>query len=101
MYVKKTITLPIELEKDVEKYLIGKHYSNLSEIIREGIRRILKEYGRKESIDEAAELYRKNRITMRQAADLTDLTLRETLDEFGKRGIYIRYGKKELIEDTK
>lgn len=101
MYVKKTITLPIELEKDVEKYLIGKHYSNLSEIIREGIRRILKEYGRKESIDEAAELYRKNRITMRQAGDLTGLTLRETLDEFGKRGIYIRYGKKELIEDTK
>lgn len=101
MYVKKTITLPIELEKDVEKYLIGKHYSNFSEIIREGLRRILKEYGRKESIDEAAELYRKNRITMRQAADLTGLTLRETLDEFGKRGIYIRYGKKELIEDTK
>lgn len=101
MYVKKTITLPIELEKDVEKYLIGKHYSNLSEIIREGIRRILKEYGRKESIDEAAELYKKNRITMRQAADLTGLTLRETLNEFGKRGIYIRYGKKELIEDTK
>lgn len=100
MYVKKTITLPIELEKDVEKYLIGKHYSNLSEIIREGIRRILKEYGRKESIDEATELYKKNRITMRQAADLTGLTLRETLDEFGKRGIYIRYGKKELIEDT-
>lgn len=100
MYVKKTITLPIELEKDVEKYLIGKHYSNLSEIIREGIRRILKEYGRRESIDEAAELYKKNRITMRQAADLTGLTLRETLDEFGKRGIYIRYGKKELIEDT-
>lgn len=100
MYVKKTITLPIELEKDVEKYLIGKHYSNLSEIIREGIRRILKEYGRKESIDEAAELYKKNRITMRQAADLTGLTLRETLDEFGKRGIYIHYGKKELIEDT-
>lgn len=100
MYVKKTITLPIELEKDVEKYLIGKHYSNLSEIIREGIRRILKEYGRKESIEEAVELYKKNRITMRQAADLTGLTLRETLDEFGKRGIYIRYGKKELIEDT-
>lgn len=101
MYVKKTITLPVELEKDVEKYLIGKHYSNLSEIIREGIRRILKEYGRKESIEEAAELYKKNRITMRQASDLTGLTLRETLDEFGRRGIYIRYGKKELIEDTK
>jgi len=100
MYIKKTITLPIELEKDVEKYLIGKHYSNLSEVIRDGIRKILKEYGRKESIARAAELYTKGKITIRQAADLMELTLRETLDEFGKRGVYIRYGKEELIEDT-
>jgi predicted HTH domain antitoxin len=100
MYIKKTITLPIELEKDVEKYLIGKHYSNLSEVIRDGIRKILKEYGKKESIDKAVELYRTDRITIRQAADLIGLTLRETLDEFGRRGVYIRYGKEELIEDT-
>ncbi len=100
MYVKKTITLPIELEKDVEKYLIGRHYSNLSEVIRDGIRKVLKEYGRKESVDRAAELYRTGKITIRQAADLMELTLRETLDEFGKRGVYIRYGKEELIEDT-
>jgi Arc/MetJ-type ribon-helix-helix transcriptional regulator len=99
MYIKKTITLPEELERDVEKYLIGRHYSNLSEVIRDGIRKILKEYGKKESIDKAAELYRKNKLTMRQAADIAGLTLRETLDEFGKRGVYIRYGKKELIED--
>lgn len=101
MYIKKTITLPKQLEKDVEKYLIGKHYSNLSEVIRDGIRRVLKEYGKKGSIDEAAELYIENRITTRQAADLMGLTLRETLDEFGKRGVYIRYGKEELDEDTK
>lgn len=100
MYIKKTITLPAELEKDVEKYLIGRHYSNLSEVIRDGIRKVLKEYGKKESMDKAADLYKKNKITMRQAADLVGLTLRETLDEFGKRGVYIRYGKKELIEDT-
>ncbi len=100
MYIKKTITLPLELEKDVEKYLIGKHYSNLSEVIRDGIRKILKEYGKKESIEKAAELYRTNRITIRQASDLVGLTLRETLDEFVKRGVYIRYGKEELNEDT-
>lgn len=100
MYTKKTITLPLELEKDVEKYLIGKHYSNLSEVIRDGIRKILKEYGKKESIEKAAELYRTDRITIRQASDLAGLTLRETLDEFGKRGVYIRYGKEELNEDT-
>lgn len=100
MYIKKTITLPEELEKDVEKYLIGKHYSNLSEVIRDGIRKILKEHGKKEQIDVVAELYKKGRITMREAAELLKLTLRETLDEFGERGIYIRYGKEELAEDT-
>lgn len=99
MYIKKTVTLPVELEKDVEKYLIGKHYSNLSEVIRDGIRRVLREYGKKESI-EAAELYRGNRITLRQAAELVGLTIRETLDEFGNRGVYIHYGKEELDEDT-
>ena len=100
MYVKKTITLPLELEQDVEKYLIGKHYSNLSEVIRDGLRKVLKEYGRKESIEEAARLYKKEKISLRQAAELMGLTLRETLDEFGKRGVYIRYGKEELDEDT-
>ncbi len=99
MYIKKTITLPLEMEKDVEKYLIGKHYSNLSEVIRDGIRKILNDYNKKESIEKVAELYRKDRITIRQAADLTGLTLREMLDEFGKRGVYIHYGKEELNED--
>jgi len=59
MYIKKTITLPQELEKDVEKYLIGRHYSNLSEVIRDGLRKVLKEYMKKESIEEAAKLYKK------------------------------------------
>src|SRR3972149_2140485 len=99
MYIKKTITLPLELEKDVEKYLIGRHYSNLSEVIRDGLRKVLKEYMKKESIEEAAKLYKKEKISARQAAELTGLTLRETLDEFGKRGVYIHYGKKELNED--
>lgn len=92
--------MPQELEKDVEKYLIGRHYSNLSEVIRDGLRKVLKEYMKKESIEEAAKLYKKEKISARQAAELTGLTLRETLDEFGKRGIYIHYGKKELNEDT-
>ncbi len=100
MYIKKTITLPKELEKDVEKYLIGKYYANLSEVIRDGIRKILKEYGTKESIDETAALYKEGKITMRMAADILGLTLRETLDEFAKKGVYVRYGKEELAGDT-
>ncbi len=99
MYIKKTITLPSELEKDVEKYLIGRHYANLSEVIRDGLRKVLKEYSKKESIERVAELYKKGKISLRQAAEFTGLTLRETLDEFGKRGVYIHYGKEELIED--
>lgn len=99
MYVKKTITIPKELEKDVEKYLIGKHYSNLSEVIRDGLRKLLKEYSRKGSIEEASDLYKKEKISLRQASELTGLTLRETLEEFGKKGVYIRYGKEELDED--
>ena len=49
------VGLPLELEKDVEKYLIGKYYSNLSEVIRDGIRKILNDYNKKESIEKVAE----------------------------------------------
>ncbi|WP_456474719.1 UPF0175 family protein [Candidatus Pyrohabitans sp.] len=100
MHIKKTISIPEELVKDAEKYLIGKHYSNLSEVIRDGIRKILREYTRKATIEEAAQLYKEGRITAREAADLLGLTLRETLEEFGKRGVYLRYGREELEEDT-
>lgn len=99
MYVKKTITLPKELQKEVEKHLIGKHYSNLSEVIRDGIRKILREYEREAAVEAVAELYKDGKVTMRQASDLLGLTLRETLAEFGKRKVYIRYGEKELAED--
>jgi len=43
-------------------------------------------------------LYKNEKISLRQAAELTGLTVRETLDEFGKEGVYIRYGKDELDE---
>jgi len=99
MYVKKTITLPKELEIEAEKHLVGKRYSNLSEVIRDGIRKILKEHEKDAATEAVAELYRKGRITMRQASALLGLTLRETLAEFGKKGVYIRYGEKELAED--
>lgn len=101
MYVKKTITLPKELEMDVEKHLIGKHYSNLSEVIRDGIRKILREHEGWVAIETVVELYREGRVTMRQASELLGLTLRETLAEFGRRKVYIRYGEKELAEDLR
>ncbi|NOZ59725.1 MAG: hypothetical protein GXO66_09170 [Euryarchaeota archaeon] len=100
MHVKRTITIPEELVRDAERYLVGKHYSNLSEVIRDGIRRILREYTRKSTIEEVAQLYRDGRVTIREAADILGLTLRETLEEFGRRGVYLRYSREELEEDT-
>ncbi len=44
---------------------------------------------KKESIEEAAQLYKKEKISARQAAELTALTLRETLDKFWQKRGYI------------
>ncbi len=99
MYVKRTITIPEELMKDVERYLIGKHYSSLSEVIRDGIRRVLGEYKDRTNIDEVAQLYRDGRITIREAADILGITLREALEEFGRRGIYLHYSVEDLKDD--
>jgi Arc/MetJ-type ribon-helix-helix transcriptional regulator len=101
MYIKKTITLPEELENDVEKILIGKYYANLSDVIRDGIRRILKDYEQNREITTVARLYEEDRITIREASDITGLPLRAVLSEFSKKGIYIRYGEDELQEDLK
>ena len=54
MHVKKTITLPKELEIEVEDHLIGTYYSNLSDAIRDGLRKILAEYKRKNEVEIAA-----------------------------------------------
>ena len=101
MYIKKTITLPEELENDVQKILIGKYYANLSDVIRDGIRRILKDYEQNREITTVARLYEEDRITIREASDITGLPLRAVLSEFSKKGIYIRYGEDELQEDLK
>ncbi|GCC11530.1 putative nickel-responsive regulator [archaeon] len=100
MYVKKTITLPKELERDVEKLLIGKHYSNFSEVIRDGLRKILREYEEERSINAVAEMYKAGKVSMREAADILDMPLRQTMGEFAKRKVYLRYGMEELAEDS-
>ena len=99
MHIKKTITLPEELERDVENQLIGKYYSNLSDVIRDGIRRVLKDYEHNSEIKATAKLYHEGKITIREASDITGIPLRGILNEFGKRGTYIRYGENELKED--
>lgn len=100
-YIKKTITLPKELELEVEKRLIGTYYENLSEVIRDGIRKILSEYERKKEIEIAAALYREGKITMREAADIIGVPVRKALEEFAARDVYLRYGAEELEEDLK
>ena len=99
MHIKKTITLPEELERDVENQLIGKYYSNLSDVIRDGLRRVLKDYEHNSEIKATAKLYQEGKITIREASDITGIPLRGILHEFGKVGICIRYGEDELKED--
>ncbi len=100
-YIKKTITLPKELELEVEKRLIGKYYENLSDAIRDGLRKILSEYEKKSEIEIATSLYKEGKITMREAAAIMGVPLRKALEELAQRGVYLRYGADELEEDLR
>lgn len=99
--IKKTITLPKELELEVEKRLIGKYYENLSDAIRDGLRKILSEYEKKNEIEIAAVLYKEGKITMREVAAIMGVPLRKALEELAQRGVYLRYGAEELEEDLR
>lgn len=101
MYIKRTISIPEELAKEAEIYLIGKYYGNLSEVIRDGIRQLVAEYKQRQDIESVTNLYKEGRISLRDAADLLDLPLRETLKILSEKKSYLRYGEKELIEDLK
>lgn len=101
MYVKKTITLPKELEVEVEEYLVGTYYSNISDVILDGLRKLLAEHKKKNEIGVAAALYRDGKITMREVAAILGVPVRTALQELGERGVYIRYGMEELEEDLK
>lgn len=98
--MKKNITLPDKLVLDVERNLVGKYYSTLSDVIRDGLRDILSIYKKREGPREIAfNLYKKGEITARQGAMICNLSLREFLNLTSKEGIYLQYGKKELEED--
>ncbi len=99
MYIKRTISIPEELAKEAEIYLVGKYYGNLSEVIRDGIRQLVNEYKQRQDIESVTYLYKEGRISLRDAADLLDLPLRETLKILSGKKSYIRYGEKELTED--
>ena len=99
MHVKKTITLPQELEIEVEDRLIGTYYASLSDVIRDGLRKILAEYKRKNEIEIAVSLYKEEKITLREAAAIMGVPLRKALEDLSERGVYLRYGLEELEED--
>jgi len=100
-YTKKNIILPKELELEIEKRLIGKYYKNLSEVIRDGLRKILSEYEKKDEVEIAAALYKEEKITMREAAAIMRVPMRKALEELAQRGVYLRYGTEELEEDLR
>ena len=45
------------------------------------------------------ELYREGRLTLRQAADMLNVTIQEMFDVLLRRQSYINYGREELNED--
>jgi len=99
MHVKKTITLPQELEIEVEDRLIGTYYASLSDVIRDGLRKILAEYKRKNEIEIAISLYKDEKITLREAAAIMGVPMRKALQDLSERDVYLRYGSEELEED--
>lgn len=56
----------------------------------------------KRSIKEivAVELYRENKLSLRQAAELIGVTLTEMFSILDRRKTYINYGEEELAEDV-
>ena len=99
MYIKKTISIPEDLAHDAETYLVGRYYSNLSEVIRDGIRQLLHEYKNKQDVDSVIDLYKEGQISLRDVTDTLNLPLRETMELLANKGVYLRYGEKELAED--
>jgi len=75
--------------------LICTHYSNLSDAILYGLRKILPEYRRKNEVEIAATPYKAGKITLREAAANMDAPVRKTLEALGGRGVYLRYGMEE------
>ncbi len=49
----------------------------------------------------AVELYRENKLSLRQAAELIGVPLQEMFSVLAKRRTYINYGGEELSEDIK
>jgi len=56
----------------VKDHLICAYYSNLSDAIRDGLRKILAEYKRKNEVEIAATLYKEGKTTLREAAAIMD-----------------------------
>jgi len=56
-------------------------------------------YDHNREMKTAAKLYQEGKITIRKASGITGIPPRSIFNEFGKMGIYIRYGEDELKED--
>ena len=76
----------------MEDYLICAYYSNLSAAIRDGLRKILTEYKRKNEVEIAATLYKERKITLREAAAIMDTPVQKNSWEAWLGGVYLGYG---------
>ena len=88
--------IPDELEKELEWYAnkenIGKTIA-LRKVLDKGLKDIKLEY--------ALEQYKKGRITLMKAAEMSDMSLWEILDIVRDRRIPIHYTLKDAEEDIK
>ena len=62
-------------------------------------KRVLLDCEHDSDLKAAAKLYKEGKITIREASDITRIPLRGILHEFGKMGIFTRYGEDEIKED--
>lgn len=88
--------VPREVEADITKLAREKHTGKtlvLREVIIKGLAGLKLEY--------ALDLYKKGKVTLWKAAQLSDVSLWEMMEIVKERKIPAQYGEKELKEDLK
>lgn len=91
------LKLPDMLQKEMDLHVMGGYFGNRSEFIREAIREFLSKLeGNK--IEIAVELYRKDKISLGKAAEISGLGYEKMKNLLAERSIPLRRGPSEADE---
>ncbi|MEA3255288.1 MAG: UPF0175 family protein [Candidatus Altiarchaeota archaeon] len=93
------LKIPEMLKEEADLYVKSGYFENRSELIREAIREFLEKLERNK-IKIAVDMYRKGRISLGRAAEISGLGYEKMKDAFIERGIPIRRGP-QTIEELK